>query len=54
VFPRHLGDVPALADRLPGVTIVIDHLGKPPLGTDRMGEWASLLEPAAVHANVHA
>jgi L-fuconolactonase len=54
VFPRHLGDVPALADRLPGVTIVIDHLGKPPLGTDRMGEWASLLEAAAVHANVHA
>ena len=37
VFPRHLGDVPELAARFPGLTIVIDHLGKPPLGTRRDG-----------------
>ena len=42
VFPRHLGDVPELAQRFPGLTIVIDHLGKPPLGTERMGDWATL------------
>ena len=37
VFPRHLGDVPELAQRFPALTIVIDHLGKPPLGTERDG-----------------
>ena len=31
VFPRHLADVPELAARFPGMTIVIDHLAKPPL-----------------------
>ena len=31
VFPRHLGDVPELAASFPDMTIVIDHLGKPPL-----------------------
>ena len=31
VFPRHLGDVPELASSFPGLTIVIDHLAKPPL-----------------------
>ena len=40
VFPRHLGDLPELAQRFPRLTIVIDHLGKPPLGTEQMGEWA--------------
>ena len=28
VYPRHLGDVPELAARFPGLTIVIDHLGE--------------------------
>ena len=54
VFPRHLGDVPELAASLPGLTIVIDHLGKPPLGTAEMGEWAALLAAAASRSNVVA
>ncbi len=33
VFPDHLGDVPELARRHPGLAIVVDHLAKPPLGT---------------------
>ena len=36
VFPRHLGDVPELAHSFRDLTIVIDHLGKPPLGSDAM------------------
>lgn len=54
VFPRHLGDVPTLAEQFPKLDIVIDHLGKPPLGTERMAEWAALLRAAADHANVRA
>jgi L-fuconolactonase len=52
VFPRHLGDVPVLAASLPGLTIVIDHLGKPPLGTAEMRRWAELLAAAAAQPNV--
>ena len=54
VFPDHLDDVPELALRHPGLQIVIDHLGKPPLGTDSMGRWEELLRAAAEHPNVHA
>jgi L-fuconolactonase len=54
VFPRHLGDVPALAASFPGLTIVIDHLAKPPLGSDEMGVWATELHAAASSPNVFA
>ena len=54
VFPRHLGDLPELAQRFPRLTIVIDHLGKPPLGTEHMGEWAAALRAAAELPNVCA
>jgi L-fuconolactonase len=54
VYPRHLGDVPELAARFPGLTIVIDHLGKPPLRSDAMGRWAAELQAAAANANVAA
>jgi L-fuconolactonase len=47
VFPRHLGVLPELARRFPQLTIVIDHLGKPPLGSERMGDWSELLRRAA-------
>jgi L-fuconolactonase len=54
VFPRHLGDLPELAERFPGLTIVIDHLGKPPLGTPRLDDWAAMLRGAAELPNVCA
>jgi L-fuconolactonase len=54
VFPDHLGDVPELARRYPALTLVIDHLGKPPIGTDAMDAWQRQLEQAALHGNVVA
>jgi L-fuconolactonase len=54
VYPRHLGDVPELAVRFPRLTIVIDHLGKPPIHTPEMEWWAELLRAAASHGNVAA
>ena len=54
VYPEHLGDVPELARRHPGLTLVVDHLGKPPLGTPQMGRWEELLRAAAASPNVHA
>ena len=54
VFPRHLGDVPILSERFPGLRVVIDHLGKPPLGTGEMTAWESALRAAAACPNVFA
>jgi L-fuconolactonase len=54
VYPRHLGDVPELAQRFPDLTIVIDHLGKPPLLTPRMADWTTLMQQAAAQGNVAA
>jgi L-fuconolactonase len=54
VFPRHLGDVPVLAERFPVLQIVVDHLGKPPIGTDEMRAWARELVAAAACPGVFA
>jgi L-fuconolactonase len=54
VYPNHLDDIPTIAANHPGLTIVIDHLGKPPLGTREMARWEELLRAAAERQNVHA
>jgi len=54
VFPRHLVDVPILAERFPRLSIVIDHLGKPPIGREAMQRWERELRAAAVFPNVLA
>ena len=54
VFPRHLEDVPELAARFPALTIVIDHLGKPPLGRGELTMWSEQLTQAAGFRNVAA
>jgi L-fuconolactonase len=54
--PEPLVHVPALAYRHPDLRIVIDHLGKPPIGAgeDARLAWRSLILDAAVHPNVAA
>ena len=54
VFPRHFGDVLVLAERFPRLRIVIDHLGKPPLGRDEVPAWERDLRAAAAFPNVLA
>ncbi len=54
VFPRHLVHVPGLAEELPGLKIVIDHLGKPPIAAGELEPWATQLAAAAAQANVYA
>jgi L-fucono-1,5-lactonase len=53
-FPRHLVHVPALAEELPELAIVIDHLGKPPIRSGELEPWASQLASAASYPNVYA
>ena len=54
VFPRHFDDVAAVADRFPVLCIVIDHLGKPPIGTSAMSRWKAMLRGVAERKNVMA
>jgi L-fuconolactonase len=53
-WPRHLGRLPALADALPGLTVVVDHLGKPPRDTEEHRAWADALRELARRPNVVA
>jgi L-fuconolactonase len=49
-----LGLVPSLAERHPDLTLVIDHLAKPPIETKAWTPWADLLAEAARAPNVVA
>ncbi|MFC0333603.1 amidohydrolase family protein [Paenibacillus sepulcri] len=54
VFPNHLKHVPALAEKVPGLRMVIDHLAKPQIKEQRMEPWAGELKAAAAYPNVYA
>ncbi|MGP4115238.1 amidohydrolase family protein [Streptomyces sp. 4N509B] len=53
-WPRHLADVAELADALPDLRIVVDHLGKPPADRDAFAAWRQTLEAVAARPNVVA
>ncbi|SEM24658.1 amidohydrolase family protein [Nonomuraea pusilla] len=54
VLPRHLEHIPVLAERVPGLRMVIDHLAKPPIKDKGWEPWASLMARAAEYPQVHA
>ncbi len=54
VLPRHLEHVPVLAERVPGLRMVIDHLAKPPIKEKGWEPWASLIAAAAECPGVYA
>ncbi len=52
-WPRHLAQTTDLAGDLPELTVVVDHLAKPPRGTGEMAAWrAELARTAAVPTSV--
>ncbi|WP_267714424.1 amidohydrolase family protein [Streptomyces sp. CoH17] len=54
--PAALHHLPELAARHPALRLVVDHLGKPPVGGGRedRAEWRRLIAAAARHPGVHA
>ncbi|WP_314148532.1 amidohydrolase family protein [uncultured Leifsonia sp.] len=52
VLPRHLEHAVALADALPDLRLVIDHLGTPPVGADGEEPWAGWMRALAERDNV--
>jgi L-fuconolactonase len=54
VLPPHLKHVPKLAEKLPHLNLVIDHLSKPPIKAQGWNPWAKQMAEAAQHPNVYA
>lgn len=54
VLPRHLEHVATLARRVPGLTIIIDHLAKPPISARGWEPWADLMMGAAAYPRVYS
>lgn len=54
--PTALADLPGMGERHPGLRIVIDHLGKPPVGGTREQRdvWRELMSAAAANPLTHA
>ncbi len=54
--PDALAEIPSLLERHPELRIVIDHLGKPPIGgtPEQRTTWRRLLTTAAANPLVHA
>ena len=53
VFPNHLKHVPTLAEKVPELKLVIDHLAKPPIGA-KESPWFDQMKAAAQSPNVYA
>ena len=47
VHTRHLKHVPIVADSCPELSLVIDHMAKPPIKTSEMTEWLSEMKNVA-------
>lgn len=53
-WPRHLAAARRVAHDLPELTVVIDHLAKPPLGTSDVAAWEAELRAVAALPNTRA
>ncbi|WP_330285638.1 amidohydrolase family protein [Streptomyces sp. NBC_00576] len=51
VKPHQLAAAVEAAERLPGLTFVLDHLGKPPIASGELGPWAQQIRRLAALPN---
>jgi L-fuconolactonase len=51
--PAYLGHVPLLAERLPDLRLIVNHAGKPPIGSRGWEPWAANIARAAQCPNVY-
>lgn len=53
-FPLHLKHVVTLANEVPKLRMVIDHLAKPPVAANELTEWQEQMREAASYPEVYA
>ena len=51
---EHLECVPVVGEQVPGLRMVIDHLGQPPIKSGEFGQWGEDMRAAARNPNVYA
>jgi L-fuconolactonase len=55
VLPAHIETVLKVADKVPNLKMVFDHLNQPPIATkEKYGKWGALMKEAAMHENFYA
>jgi L-fuconolactonase len=52
-LPEHMECIPVIGEKVPGLKMVIDHLGQPPIATRGLGRWGNDLKIAAENPNVY-
>jgi len=53
-LPEHMECIPVIGEKAPGLKMVIDHLGQPPIATRGLGRWGNDLKITAENPNVYA
>lgn len=55
VLPAHIETVLKVANKIPDLKMVFDHLNQPPISTkEKFGQWGKLIKEAATNKNFHA
>jgi L-fuconolactonase len=55
VLPEHIRTVLTVAEKVPGLRMIFDHLNQPPIQQkEKFGEWGALLKTASGHQNFYA
>ena len=55
VLPAHIETVLAVADKVPELKMIFDHLNQPPIATkEKFGKWGALMKAAAATKNFYA
>lgn len=53
VHTRHLKHLPRVAESCPNLSLVIDHLAKPPIARNEIKEWSQAFQPLAHYSNIY-
>lgn len=55
VLPQHIETVLKVAEKIPSLKMIFDHLNQPPMKTnERFGAWGDLMKTASRHKNFYA
>jgi L-fuconolactonase len=53
IVSGHIKTALAVAERVPGLRMVFDHLNQPPIKSKQFGIWGELMKEAALHTNFY-
>ena len=54
ILPGHIKTALEVANKIPGLKMIFDHLNQPPISTkEKFGEWGELMTEAARHKNFY-